>query len=555
MAAMAVRFGFRRSFSPLTRRILFLNTLPLLFLAAGVLYLDDFRRGLIDAELQALTTQSQIIAAALGEAAVSVADPDEDEPDDRLAPDIARQILRRLIEPTRVRARLFDFTGALLADTRVLGQGSLAVEVESLPPPEADAPDHSRAVDAVSDFFGSGLIGNLNLPPYRERRDPVALDYEEAIAALIGDGGRAVRRAPGGRMVLSVAVPVQRFKQVLGALMLSSDGRNVERALRTVRRDILRVAGVTLLLTVMLSLYLAGTIARPIRRLARAADRVRTGGTRARVGGTLGAGTALVGAIPDLSARGDEIGDLSAALREMTDALSRRLDAIDRFAADVAHELKNPLTSLKSAVETAARVPDLAVREKLMAIVLDDVARLDRLITDIAGASRLDAELSRANAERVDVAEILDGLADALSAVAKPDQAKPVFDRRGLGPFVVMGIGDRLGQVFRNVIANAQSFSPPGGTVRVSADRMGEFVTVTIDDDGPGIPADKLESIFERFYSERPAAEKFGTHSGLGLFISRQIVEAHGGMIDAENRHDPNGAILGARFRIRLPAA
>ncbi len=552
---MAVRLSFRRSFSPLTRRILFLNTLPLLLLAAGVLYLDDFRRGLIDAELQALSTQSQIIAAALGEAAVSVADPDEDEPDDRLAPDTARQILRRLIEPTRVRARLFDFTGALLADTRVLGQGSLAVEVETLPPPDADAHEQSRAVDVISDFFGNGLIGNLNLPPYRERRDPVALDYEEAIAALIGDGGRAVRRAPGGRMVLSVAVPVQRFKQVLGALMLSSDGRNVERALRTVRRDILRVAGVTLLLTVMLSLYLAGTIARPIRRLARAADRVRTGGTRARIGGTLGAGAALVGAIPDLSARGDEIGDLSAALREMTDALSRRLDAIDRFAADVAHELKNPLTSLKSAVETAARVPDLAVREKLMAIVLDDVARLDRLITDIAGASRLDAELSRANAERVDLAEILDGLVDALSAVAKPGQAKPVFDRRGLGPFVVMGIGDRLGQVFRNVIANAQSFSPPDGTVRVSADRMGEFVTVTIDDDGPGIPADKFESIFERFYSERPAAEKFGTHSGLGLFISRQIVEAHGGMIDAENRHDSNGAVLGARFRIRLPAA
>jgi two-component system sensor histidine kinase ChvG len=555
MAPMAVRLSFRRSFSPLTRRILFLNTLPLLLLAAGVLYLDDFRRGLIDAELQALSTQSQIIAAALGEAAVSVADPDDDEPDDRLAPDTARQILRRLIEPTRVRARLFDFTGALLADTRVLGQGSFAVEVESLPPPEADAPDQTRAVDIISDFFGNGLVGNLNLPPYRERRDPVALDYEEAIAALIGDGGRAVRRAPGGRMVLSVAVPVQRFKQVLGALMLSSDGRNVERALRTVRRDILGVAGVTLLLTVMLSLYLAGTIARPIRRLARAADRVRTGGTRARIGGTLGAGTALVGAIPDLSARGDEIGDLSAALREMTDALSRRLDAIDRFAADVAHELKNPLTSLKSAVETAARVPDLAVREKLMAIVLDDVARLDRLITDIAGASRLDAELSRANAERVDLAEILDGLVDALSVVAKPGQAKPVFDRRGLGPFVVMGIGDRLGQVFRNVIANAQSFSPPDGTVRVSADRMGEFVTVTIDDDGPGIPADKFESIFERFYSERPAAEKFGTHSGLGLFISRQIVEAHGGMIDAENRHDPKGAILGARFRIRLPAA
>ncbi len=552
---MAVRFGFRRSFSPLTRRILFLNSLPLLLLAAGVLYLDDFRRGLIESELQALTTQSQIIAAALGEAAVSVADPDEDERDDRLAPDAARQILRRLVEPTRVRARLFDFTGALIADSRVLGQGSLAVEVEILPPPEPDAPAPHRAIDALTELFGGGTAGNLNLPLYRERRDPVALDYEEAIAALVGDGGRAVRRAPGGRLVLSVAVPVQRFKQVLGALMLSNDGRNVELALRNVRRDILHVAGATLLLTVLLSLYLAGTIARPIRRLARAADRIRTGGTRARVGGTLGAGAALTGAIPDLSARGDEIGDLSAALRDMTDALSRRLDAIDRFAADVAHELKNPLTSLKSAVETAARVPDPAVREKLMAIVLDDVARLDRLITDIAGASRLDAELSRANAEKVDIAEVLDRLVDALAAVAKPGQARPALSRAGNGPFAVMGIEDRLGQVFRNVIANAQSFSPPGADVRVSVGRTPEFVTVTIDDDGPGIPADKLESIFERFYSERPADEKFGTHSGLGLSISRQIIDAHGGTIEAENRMDDNGLTKGARFRIRLPAA
>ncbi|MBL8807207.1 MAG: stimulus-sensing domain-containing protein [Rhodospirillales bacterium] len=553
---MAVRFGFRRSFSPLTRRILFLNSLPLLLLAAGVLYLDDFRRGLIESELQALTTQSQIIAAALGEAAVSVADPDEEERDDRLAPDAARQILRRLIEPTRVRARLFDFTGALIADTRVLGQGSLAVEVEILPPPEPDAPAPHRAIDALSELFGGGLTGNLNLPAYRERRDPVALDYEEAIAALVGDGGRAVRRGPGGRLVLSVAVPVQRFKQVLGALMLSSDSRNIELALRNVRRDILRVAGATLLLTVLLSLYLAGTIARPIRRLARAADRIRTGGgSRARVGGTLGAGAALVGAIPDLSARGDEIGDLSAALREMTEALSRRLDAIDRFAADVAHELKNPLTSLKSAVETAARVPDLSVREKLMAIVLDDVARLDRLITDIAGASRLDSELSRANAEKVDISEVLDRLVDALAAVAKPGQARPVLVRDGGGPFIVMGVEDRLGQVFRNVIANAQSFSPSGADVRVTVSRASEFVTVTIDDDGPGIPADKLESIFERFYSERPADEKFGTHSGLGLSISRQIIDAHGGTIEAENRSNNNGMITGARFRIRLPAA
>jgi len=551
---MALRSLSRRNFSPLTRRILFLNMLPLLLLAASVLYLDDFRRGLIDAELQALTTQSRIIAAALGEAAVSVADPDDDERDDRLAPELARQILRRLVEPTRVRARLFDDTGALLADSRMLGQGSLAVEVEPLPPPN-ETPPRARGSDVLIDLLGGAMTQDLALPPYRELRNPVAVDYEEARIAFLGDEGQAVRRAAGGGLVLSVAAPVQRFKQVLGALMLSTDGRNIEQALRTVRRDILLLAGATLGLTVLLSLYLAGTIARPIRHLARAAERVRAGRTRAGIGGTLGAGAALAGAIPDLTKRGDEIGDLSGALRDMTEALSRRLDAIDRFAADVAHELKNPLTSLKSAVETAARVRDPAVQQKLMAIVLEDVGRLDRLITDIAGASRVDAELSRTPAEPVDLAQLLTGLAEALSAVAKEGQARPIFSATGAGPFAVMGLADRLSQVFRNVVANAQSFSPPNGQVRIGLARIAGSIVAMIDDEGPGIPPEKFEAIFERFYSERPASEKFGTHSGLGLSISRQIVEAHGGTISAENRQNEAGEIVGARFVIRLPGA
>jgi two-component system sensor histidine kinase ChvG len=233
--------------------------------------------------------------------------------------------------------------------------------------------------------------------------------------------------------------------------------------------------------------------------LARAAERVTVARTRSGVGGTLGAGAALARAIPDLTARGDEIGDLSAALRDMTEALARRLDAIDRFAADVAHELKNPLTSLKSAVETVARVSDPGVQQKLMAIVLEDVARLDRLITDIAGASRLDAELSRTQAERVDLAQLLEGLAEALAAVAKPGQAKPIFNTVNAGPFGVMGIADRLGQVFRNVVANAQSFSPPDAAVRIAIARVGNKIAVTIDDDGPGIPVEKCDAIFERF--------------------------------------------------------
>jgi two-component system sensor histidine kinase ChvG len=544
----------RRRFSPLTRRILFVNMLPLLLLAVGVLYLDDFRRGLIEGELQALTTQSQIIAAALGEAAVSVADPDDDERDDRLAPELARQILRRLVEPTRVRARLFDDTGALLADSRMLGQGFLAVEVAPLPPHDAPS-ERPRAGDMLVDLLGGAMTQDLALPPYRELRETNAADYEEARLAFLGEGARAVRRAAGGGLVLTAAEPVQRFKQVLGALMLSTDGQNIENALRTVRRDILRLAAATLALTVLLSLYLAGTIARPVRRLARAADRVTVARTRSGVGGTLGAGAALSRAIPDLTARGDEIGDLSAALRDMTEALARRLDAIDRFAADVAHELKNPLTSLKSAVETVARVSDPGVQQKLMGIVLEDVARLDRLITDIAGASRLDAELSRTQAEPVDLAQLLQGLAEALAAVAKPGQAKPVFGAANAGPFAVMGIADRLGQVFRNVVANAQSFSPPDASVRIALARVGNKIAVTVDDNGPGIPAEKFDAIFERFYSERPASEKFGTHSGLGLSISRQIVEAHGGTITAENRQNEAGGIDGARFTIQLPAA
>lgn len=548
---MAARSGPRRRFSPLTRRILFLNMVPLLLLAASVLYLDDFRRGLIAAEMESLTTQGRIIAAALGEAAVSIAESDDEEADDRLAPDASRQVLRRLVEPARLRARLYDYDGTMLADTRMLGSGSFAVDIDILLPPGTPPNVLQQALDTAIDLLTGGIgPADLDLPLYRERAQTNARDYEEAVAALGGETGSAIRRDGGGHLSISVAVPVQRFRQVLGALQLTSDGLNVENSLRAVRRDILHLTAGVLAITVLISLYLAGTIARPIRRLARAAERVRLGG-RTSIGGTLGAAQALATAIPDLSKRGDEIGDLSASLRAMTEALARRLDSIDRFAADVAHELKNPLTSLKSAVETAARVPDPAVREKLMAIVLDDVQRLDRLITDISGASRLDAELSRADAETLDVAALLEGLCDALAAVAKEGQAKPVYDGPAGGGLFVSGVADRLTQVFRNVIGNAQSFSPPGTDIRVNVARDRSWIVVRIDDEGPGIPEDKLEAIFDRFYSERPANEKFGTHSGLGLSISRQIVEAHGGTITASNRLDKPGA----RFTIRLPVA
>jgi len=296
-----------------------------------------------------------------------------------------------------------------------------------------------------------------------------------------------------------------------------------------------------LLVTVLLSVYLAGTIARPIRRLAAAAERAR--GRRARV------------EIPDFTRRGDEIGDLSGSLREMTDAVWQRMSAIEHFAADVAHEIKNPLSSLRSAVETATRIENPTNQKRLIAIILDDVDRLDRLITDISDASRLDAELSRIELAPVDVAAMLGALAEIHQATRAADAPHLVLELPERGrELIVPGIESRLSQVFRNVIANAASFSPAGGEIRLRARHDGRAVLVTVEDQGPGVPEDKLTAIFDRFYSERPAGEKFGTHSGLGLSISKQIVEAHRGMIWAENRREIDGTVGGARFCIRLPS-
>jgi two-component system sensor histidine kinase ChvG len=299
--------------------------------------------------------------------------------------------------------------------------------------------------------------------------------------------------------------------------------------------------GVALLVTVLLSFYLAGTIARPIRRLAAAAERARGRGARVE--------------IPDFTRRGDEIGDLSGSLREMTDALWQRMSAIESFAADVAHEIKNPLGSLRSAVETAVRIEDPANQRRLMAIILDDVERLDRLITDISDASRLDAELGRLELAPIDIGAMLEALVDIHESTREGGTPRLTIELVDRGrELVVPGIETRLSQVFRNVIANAISFTRLHGEIRLTAQHDGRAVLVTVEDEGPGIPEDKLTAIFDRFYTERPAGEKFGTHSGLGLSISKQIVEAHRGRIWAENRKDMSGAVSGARFSIRLPS-
>ncbi|WP_455372907.1 stimulus-sensing domain-containing protein [Limibacillus halophilus] len=522
--------------SPLGRRILLLNTLVLLIPILGLLHLEDYRDGLIEAEAQSLTTQARAYAFALAGGAVVVAPNGEQ----RLVGDQAARITRLLLGDSKVRARIFVQSGELVADSFRFSNLTGGIEIYELPPPGGEGGLRgwlSALYDRALQLFAVAV----DLPLYRENDRQKASDYEEVERALQGASNAVARRDGRGGLVISVAVPLQRYRQVLAALMLSKDGSDIQAAVQDRRGDILLVFGIALCVTVLLSFYLTGTIARPIRRLAEAADLVRRSKNRQV-------------ALPDLSHRRDEIGDLSEALRDMTEALWNRMDAIERFAADVSHEIKNPLTSVRSAVETVALVDDPAQQKKLMAIILDDVARLDRLISDISNASRLDAELSRAETEPVELRNLLAAVVDSYAASGKTEWPSfrleiPDDDK----PLVVSGIEDRLGQVFRNLITNAISFSPPQGEVRLTLSREDGQALVAVEDSGPGIPEGKLAAIFDRFYSERPKGEKFGAHSGLGLSISKQIVEAHGGAIWAENRQDDAGRIEGARFVVRLP--
>lgn len=523
--------------SPLTRRILAVNMLALAIPVIGLLYLDSYRSSLIQSEIELLQTEAKLFSGALAAGAV-VTDPSGEE---SLLPESTRQTVRRLVDISKTRARIFAPDGALLADSFLLSGPGGIVEIQPLPPPEPQSGFIWSAATHAYNWVLALVPAGAHLPPYTESAIQTAADYPEVQKALSGEIGNFVRDAGNGSMVLSVAVPVQRYRQVLGALFLTKSGDSVENTLRDTRLTILAVFGVALSVTVLLSFYLASTIALPIHRLADAADRVR----RAK-------GRKIT--IPDLTRRHDEIGDLSGSLRDMTQAVWMRMDAIERFAADVAHEIKNPLTSLRSAVETVARVEDPQQQKKLMSIILDDVQRLNRLISDISDASRIDAEMSRTEAGPVDLKDMLQAMADIHQATAgaTAPQLKLVLPPQA--DLRVLGMESRLGQVLRNLISNAISFSPPGGEISLAAQRDGKSVTISVDDQGPGIPPDKLTAIFERFYSERPKGEKFGTHSGLGLSISKQIVEAHGGTLTAENLRDEDGHIQGARFALHLPA-
>ncbi|MEJ1970662.1 MAG: stimulus-sensing domain-containing protein [Rhizomicrobium sp.] len=513
----------RSRFSALSRRIILFNAFALVVLITGVLVVQSSRAGLVDERLSGIQSQAQIVASTLAEYST-------DEVNHIMYVAQAKPLLRQLIAPTRLRARLYDTTGHLLIDTRYLLARNI-VQVQELPP--LDWWDNFKA-DVVRLYDGvMGVRPFTRLEPYFEAGDNGRV-YSEVTTALSGDSADAERVDERNRLVLSVAIPIQRFKAIYGVLLVSTEGGDIDDILREERATLIQVFLVAVAVMVVSSLFLARFIADPVQRLARAADEVRSGH----------AGRST---IPTMDERRDEIGDLAGSLSAMTRALYDRIDAIERFAADVAHELKNPLTSLKSAVEMLGRADTDDARARMMAIVRNDVKRIDRLITDISDASRLDAELSRETSGRVDIGHLLATIVEIynMTAVARGVHLELKLD---LPPqATVLGRDERLGQVFRNLIDNAISFSPPGGAVEISGRVEGGFARILVDDSGPGIPEENLEAIFDRFYTSRPP-DHFGNNSGLGLSIARQIVEAAGGTIIAANR-----STGGACFVVRLP--
>ncbi len=528
----------RTHFSPLTRRIIFFNAFALLILIAGVLWVQSTGGGLVEERMAGIRDQAAIVGGALAE---YTADADTRSID----LSTAEPLLRQLIAPTRLRAQIFAPDGILLADTRFLLARNV-VTTDELPPPDSTNPFVTFFQDAraATQRFYSRFLNFrpfTQLEPYFEAGQDGRV-YGEVVSALGGEEASAVRVNELGKLVLSVAVPIERLATHYGVLMLTTESGDIDDILAEERAAIIQVSLMAFGVLLLSSLYLAGFIVAPIRRLAAAADHVRRG----RAGRE---------AIPTFNERPDEIGELAESLAAMTKALYDRINSTERFAADVAHELKNPLTSLKSAVDMLQRTHDPEARVRMAELVRNDVKRIDRLITDISDASRLDAELSRANIEPVDISRMLETSVEIYNGMELPRGVRVAFHREPGENAVVQGIDERLGQVFRNLIDNAISFSPDGGVVDVSVRRLGPLVRASVEDQGRGIPTADLERIFDRFFSSRPGESEFGKNSGLGLAIARQIISSHGGRIWADNRRNENQKKCGARFIVELPLA
>ena len=505
--------------SKLGRLIIALNLFGLAILIGGALVLNELRRGLVNARIDSLTTQGELMATIIDQAATV------GEPVPAMDGEYAGRVLQLLSNPKAQRARLFDAQGKLIADSDLVAD---RVEWRQLPP--------ARSRGSPEGF-------NLDFVPQRKAATPegAAALRNEVDGALAGRHLAQVRVGENGQRVVSVSIPIQHVRAILGVLTLEAS--DVDEIIARERMALIPFILIAICVALLSSLLLNSLIAQPVRRLARAADSVRLSRARAI-------------SLPDLARRDDELGDLTRSLEAMTDSLSERMDAIERFAADVAHEIRNPLTSLRSAVETLDIVKDPAARDRLLSILKNDVKRLDRLVTDISNASRLDAELSRDQPKRIDLERLIFDVAALYQATAKPGDVTVRFEPpKGLEAPTVSGREGPLSQIFRNLVDNARSFSPPGSEVVVGLAKAKGLIIATVADSGPGIPQENLETVFQRFYTSRPKGAAFGGNSGLGLSIARQIAEAHGGTLRAANRMLADGEVAGAMFILTLPEA
>lgn len=505
---LSLRWSGRVSLTP---RILAVNIFALVMLAGGFFYLDSYRARIVDSRVEQASREARLIAQAVAMT----------PPADRTA------LIQRVASEADIRIRLYDRTGRMTLDTRALGLNNFVLRDPDKDPWNQSA---ARFLDAVIDT----VAGADRAQQFRERAPAKGLDWPDLAAALrTGEASATVWRAPDRTPVITAAAPYGPE----GAVFTSSNARDITQRVRIERFRLGLVLAFTAGLSIFLSLFLARTIVRPLRRLARAAVRVRLGRAREVV-------------VPRLPERRDEIGHLARSLSDMSLALRARIDATEAFAADLAHEIKNPLASLRSAVDSLMAVRDPALQAQLLAVVRDDVLRLDRLISDISEASRLDAQLSRAKFDPVDLGEMLAAMVEHRTARGVERDIRLRFDAP-IGPMPrVMGEGARLERVFANLIDNAISFSPDGGTVALSLIASGDMLEARVEDEGPGVPEEAREAIFRRFHTDRPEGEEFGKHSGLGLAIARTIVEGHQGTIGVETRED---RMRGARFVVRLP--
>ncbi|MEL6212102.1 MAG: ATP-binding protein [Pseudomonadota bacterium] len=557
------------TFSRLTLTIVVANLIGLVILLLGSFALTQYRDGLIEAKLEGVRAQAQIIADVLGQVAIddSVCLPvqSEDlgragEPSPvcalRLSSEDVKEVFNRVWDSFEGRVRIYNAPQEAL-DDGVADASSLLIEDVVLredkilpePLPPLGAPTSASALKQRYDAFTLWLS---DIIPGGFRREAAQRTIEQELNAALASspfaeerGAASVRVNENGELVASVSVPIRRVQAIYGVVTAEIGG--IDDLVRRARWSILPFFGLGCAAAILSSLLLTTAIAQPIRQLALAADKVREG--------IAAAGRAR---IPDFSTRRDEIGELSASLKSMTQAIYNRIDAIESFAADVSHELKNPLTSIRSATETLEIAKTPEAQEKLMGVIKQDVERMDRLITDISNASRLDAELAREAREAVDLRKLVSDIVDMYHATQKGGEPTVSYDPSG-APAYIFGNPSALGQIFRNLIDNARSFSPEGGEVRVALEYIPDAFRVVVDDDGPGVPPDTLEKVFSRFYTKRPAGAAFGNNSGLGLAISRQIANSHGGRIWAENRSDSGSPddemIAGARFIVEIPAA